>query len=509
MSTAQSKNQTSALNLFNVVKGLNTARDLMNYYLNENLMNEFIKSEYDEIKFFNDEYKIICDKKTKEIHYLKQIKNNKYMIQATIKYNEREKRNYIFFDYEQSNIKLRYLYNDNNGYFFSDKYNDNEYYFVECLLGVYFYTKYNLNDSDDEEEIQRKPKKTPRQIIDIIENIIYKREKEYKNIDIVIKRISSHETKTIWRINFNNDEYECMFRYGINGEITFYLDNIYSVYKYSGETFTLVYNIINDIVDDEILKNEINFNLDYDDLKDNMNDDINNYLLFFGLENDKNDNFIVPVKKRLIQIKNPKNDLLNHLNTNFIGYTFSYCGDNNDNFYCENHICRCFHRIDGLKMTKDTLYIDTSKFDDCELLERTIIIESANYIDIKRVWETNNDEDFNMRECIEYEYNDILHEDDNVFDNDDEKDAYDEYLRKCKDTEDIIFSDYSFHAEYFKYLDYKSSERYFYYRKSAIASIGAYEIRLDRSAFESNRFEKIKNNLQQLCYLCNLDYTEY
>jgi hypothetical protein len=335
--SANQNSTTSALNLFNVVKGLNTERDLNNFYLNENLMNEFIKSKYDEIKFFNDDYKIICDKKTKEIHYLKQIKNNKYMIQATIKYNEREKRNYIYFDYDQSNIKLRYLYNDNNGYFFSDKYNDNEYYFVECLLGVYFYTKYDLNDSDDEEETGRKPKKTPRQVINIIEDIMYKRVLEYKNNDMVIKRISSHETKTIYRINFNNNDYECMFRYGINGEIIFYLDNIYSVYKYSGETFTLVYNIINDIMDNEILKNEINFNLDYDDLKDDiLKDDVNNYLSFFGIDY-INDNYIVPVKKRLIKVI--KND-----------------------------------EYDG----------------------------------------------FNMREAMEYEYNDIIHEDDNVFNNDDE-----------------------------------------------------------------------------------------
>jgi hypothetical protein len=485
MSTAQSKNQISALNLFNVVKGLNTARDLMNYYLNESLMNEFVKSEYDEIKFFNDDYKIICDKKTKEIHYLKQIKNNKYMIQATIKYNEREKRNYIFFDYEQSNIKLRYLYNDNNGYFFSDKYNDNEYYFVECLLGVYFYTKYNLNDSDDDEETQRKPKKTPRQIIDIIENIIYKRDREYKNNDIVIKRIDNIKTKTIYKIEYRNDEYEYMFKYDINGSITFYIDNIFNIYQYSYEIFEVINNIINDIVDNDILKNEINFILDYDDLKGDMRNEVNNYLLYYGLENDINDNFIIPVKKRLIQHKNPKNDLLNYLNTNFINCKFIYCGDNNDNFYCENYLCRCFHRIEGLKMTNDTLFIDTSKFDDCELLERTIIIESANYIKIKRVWKTEEEEE----------------------EEEDKFDPFGEFETRCEETENIIFETDNL-IYYFNNIDYISNEKTLLYRGRAIGTVGDYEIRVDRWAFKySVKFTEIKRRLKQLCEICRIDFT--
>jgi len=482
-----------ALNVYKIVDETHNVRDLLNFFLNEEFINKLLCSELHEVKTIFNNYKIISNKKDKETYFLERIECNTYKTLAMVKYEKVPNDTYLYINglCKDKLIEKRYFRRDNNGSNKYDEYQDNNYYFIiVSSLPDYIYDKNKFNEIAT-------LKLNNDLLIDKF-NYLWDEENDNDKINICKK-----DDKILFNIKVKN---------------CYYLGSTFGYYKIStGALHFDIYGI------DKL------YNLGYHYTKYEINqfiraierDYISEYIpieYYNSEEEDEiNDNYIIPVKKRLIAPKNPKNDLLNHLNTNFINYKFSYCGDNNDNFYCENYFCGCFHRIEGLKMTTDTLFIDSSKFDDCELLERTIIIEIANYMNIKRVWEAEEikklweTENFNMRECIEYELNDIINEDNDAWINEDieENISFDTFYEKQQDTEDIIFNGHNDFFKYLKYLDYNSKEKYFYYRNTPIGSISAYEIRIDKSSFESNRFNLIKRNLCELCRLCNFDYTEY
>jgi hypothetical protein len=202
-------------------------------------------------------------------------------------------------------------------------------------------------------------------------------------------------------------------------------------------------------------------------------------------DDDVNDNYIKPIKKRLIEDKRKK--VIRLINEKQKMFKLHLCdGDYENKIYCSNHLEGCHAILDQLELTHDTLYV-TSRNDDYdtdEIINKIVIAfcdkEDFNIVHIEKEPESDDEPEF---------------------------DPFENFDNRCEETENIIMEVDNLQY-YFNNLDYISNEKTLLYRGRPIGNVGDYEIRVNRWAFRySVKFTEIKRRLKQLCDICRIDFT--
>ena len=202
-------------------------------------------------------------------------------------------------------------------------------------------------------------------------------------------------------------------------------------------------------------------------------------------DDDVNDNYIKPIKKRLIEDKRKK--VIRLINEKQKMFKLHLCdGDYENKIYCSNHLEGCHAILDQLELTHDTLYV-TSRNDDYdtdEIINKIVIAfcdkEDFNIVHIEKEPESDDEPEF---------------------------DPFENFDNRCEETENIIMEVDNLQY-YFNNLDYISNEKTILYRGRPIASVGDYEIRVNRGAFKhSVKFSECVRRIEQLCEVCRIDFT--